>query len=299
MELRHLEYFVAVAEERHFTRAAQRLMVSQSGLSASVRALERELDARLFVRTTRSVELTGPGRALLTEATRALASVRAAKDAVAAVQGLLRGTLSVGTEQCIAGVHVPSLLARFRADHPRVEIRLRQAGSAALVEAVAAGHLDLAFVALCEQPPQGVCLLPLTSEPMVLLCHPLHPLAGSDEVRWTELNGEALVDFQPDWGVRRLTDLSFAAAGVARQVELEVNDVHSLIELVAEGLGTAVVPGHFARKPEASGLRAVPLAGDPGPVWEVSVAVPAADALTPAARRLRAYLDLPAAAPTA
>ena len=75
MELRHLEYFVAVAEEQHFTRAAERLMVSQSGLSASVRALERELGAPLFVRSTRSVELTGGGRALLAEANRTLASV--------------------------------------------------------------------------------------------------------------------------------------------------------------------------------------------------------------------------------
>src|SRR5689334_8428083 len=111
MELRQLEYFVAVAEDRHFTRAAQRLMVSQSGLSASVRALERELGSALFTRTTRSVELTGAGRALLGEATRTLAGARAAREAVAAVQGLLRGTLAVGTEQCVT-VNVGALLAR-------------------------------------------------------------------------------------------------------------------------------------------------------------------------------------------
>ena len=294
MELRHLEYFVAVAEERHFTRAAERLLVSQSGLSASVRALERELGAKLFVRTTRSVELTGPGRALLSEATRALASVRAAREAVAAVQGLLRGTLSVGTEQCIAGVHVPSLLARFRAEHPEVEIRLRQAGSVELAEAVGAGRLDLAFVALCGPPPQGVRLLPLTGEPLVLLCHPGHALAEGTGTRWAELKGEALVDFQPDWGVRQLTDRAFAAAGVERQVALEVNDVHSLLELVEQGLGIAVVPRHFARKPQASGLSAVRLADGPQPVWEVSVAVPEGDAASPAARKLCAYLDLAA-----
>ena len=292
MELRHLEYFVSVAEERHFTRAAERLLVSQSGLSASIRALERELGAKLFVRTTRSVELTGAGRALLSEATRALASVRAAREAVAAVQGLLRGTLSVGTEQCIAGVHVPELLARFREEHPQVEIRLRQAGSAQLAESVAAGRLDLAFVALCGPPPQGVRLLPLTEEPLILLCHPGHALAGGQEARWAELKGEALVDFQLDWGVRQLTERTFAAAGIERQVALEVNDVHSMIELVEQGLGVAVVPRHFARKPQASGLCAVPLTEGPQPVWEVSVALPAGDAASPAARKLCAYLDL-------
>ncbi|MET8678993.1 LysR family transcriptional regulator [Streptomyces sp. NPDC004647] len=290
MELRHLEYFVAVAEERHFTRAAERLLVSQSGLSASVRALERELGAQLFVRSTRSVELTGPGRALLVEASRALASVRAAKDAVAAVQGLLRGTLSVGTEQCIAGVDVPALLARFRSEHPDVEVRLRQAGSAELVDEVDAGRLDLAFVALCGKPPEGVRLLPVTSEPMVLLCHPEHPLAAAEKVEWDELSGEQFVDFHPDWGARGLTDRAFAAAGTRRQVALEVNDVHSLIELVGHGLGIAVVPQPVARKEQAAGLVAVRLAGSPEPLWEVSVAVPGSDRVGPAARELLSYL---------
>lgn len=294
MELRHLEYFVTVAEERHFTRAAERLLVSQSGLSASVRALERELGAKLFVRTTRSVELTGAGKALLSEATRTLASMRAAKEAVAAVQGLLRGSLSVGTEQCIAGVHVPRLLARFREEHPKVEIRLRQAGSAQLAEAVGAGRLDLAFVALCAPPPQGVRLIPLTEEPLILLCHPGHSLADGEEARWAELKGEALVDFQSDWGVRQSTDRAFAAAGVERQVALEVNDVHSMLELVEQGLGVAVVPRHFARKPQAAGLRSVELTEGPRSIWQVSVAIPDGDAASPAARKLCSYLDLPA-----
>lgn len=126
MELRHLQHFVAVAEDQHFTRAAERLLVSQSGLSASIRSLERELQTPLFVRTTRRVTLTEAGRALLVEAERILAQVRAAHEAVAAVQGVLRGTLALGAEQCIAGVHPAELLADFRRRHPDVEIRLRQ-----------------------------------------------------------------------------------------------------------------------------------------------------------------------------
>ncbi|MYV54285.1 LysR substrate-binding domain-containing protein [Streptomyces sp. SID3212] len=290
MELRHLEYFVAVAEERHFTRAAHRLMVSQSGLSASVRALERELGAPLFVRSTRRVELTGEGRALLVEAHRALASVRAGKEAVAAVQGLLRGTLAVGTEQCVTGVHVPGLLARFRSEHPDVEVRLRQAGSAALVEDVAEGRLDLAFAAPSGPAPDGVRLVPLASEPMVLLCHPGHPLAGAAGVGWADLGGEVFVDFHEDWGARGLNDRAFAAAGTARRVALEVNDVHSLIELVGHGLGIAVVPRPIARKKEAAALRTVPLTGAEDHFWEVSVALPEDRRTGPAARELLSYL---------
>lgn len=289
MELRQLEYFVAVAEERHFTRAAQRMMVSQSGLSAAVRALERELAAPLFVRTTRSVELTGAGRALLVEATRTLAGARAAKEAVAAVQGLLRGSLAVGVEQCVT-VDVGALLARFRARHPDVEVRLRQAGSALLVDDIAGGRLDLAFVTLPGPPPEGVRLLPFHQEPMVVLCHPDHRLAGAKKVAWDELPDETFVDFHPDWGARRLTDRIFASGGTRRRVALEVYDVHTLIDLVRHRLGIAVVPQPIAHKPEAATLCALPLTGAEDHVWEVSIALAAGDRTGPAARELLSYV---------
>lgn len=291
MELRQLEYFVAVAEERHFTRAAQRMLVSQSGLSASVRSLERELGAALFTRTTRSVELTGAGRALLAEATRTLAAARAAGDAVAAVQGLLRGSLSVGSEQCV-NVDVGALLARFRAEHGNVEIRLRQAGSAVMAQHVADGRLDLAFVTLPGPPPEGVRLLPLTSEPMVLLCEPGHRLAGEPYVEWEQLGDETFVDWHQDWGARQLTDQAFAASGTSRRVGIEVYDVHTLIDMVRHGLGIAVVPQPISRKEQAAPLAVVPLKGGQDRHWEVSVALPAGGAHSPAARELLSYLGL-------
>lgn len=286
MELRHLEYFVAVAEERHFTRAAERLLVSQSGLSASVRSLERELGAPLFLRNTRSVDLTEAGRALLDEARRTLAGARAAKDAVAAVKGVLRGTLALGTEQCLGVVHVPELLADFHGRHPGVEIHMRQDGSQSLAEDVAAGHLDLAFVALSGQPPAGVRLLPLSEEPMVLVCHPDHALAQHGEVERKELDGESFVDFAPDWGARAVSDRAFTEVGAQRVVALQVNDVHSLLDLVGHGLGVALVPEHVTRKPQASALSVVRLTDSDTTVWRAAVAIPAPERMAPAARRL-------------
>ncbi|TLS45216.1 LysR family transcriptional regulator [Streptomyces montanus] len=291
MELRHLQHFVAVAEDRHFTRAAERLMVSQSGLSASIRALERELRAPLFVRTTRRVTLTEAGRALLGEAERILAQVRAAHDAVAAVQGVLRGTLALGTEQCIAGVCVAPLLAAFRRQHPDVEIRLRQAGSGALAEEVAAGRLDLAFAVTTRPDSDQLRCLPLTSEPMTVLCHPTHRLAGGGAVTPEDLGGEDFVDFHPDWGPRRTTDAVFEAAGVHRTVALEVNDVHGLLDLVQEGLGIAVVPRHFGHKREACDLTALPLKDTAETSYETVAMLPPADATSPAARAFMALLE--------
>ncbi|MFI6655058.1 LysR substrate-binding domain-containing protein [Streptomyces sp. NPDC050523] len=290
MELRHLQHFVAVAEDQHFTRAAERLMVSQSGLSASIRALERELQTPLFVRTTRRVTLTEAGRALLSEAERILAQVRSAHEAVAAVQGVLRGTLSLGTEQCIAGVHVAGLLAAFRRRHPDVEIRLRQAGSGELAEEVAAGRLDLAFAYRTQADTDQLRSVSLTGEPMTVLCHPSHPLAtGGAAVTPDDLGREVFVDFHPDWGPRRTTDAAFTAAGVRRTVALEVNDVHSLLDLVDENLGVAVVPRHFRHKREA--LTALPVKGTGETVYETVALLPPEQATSPAARALMALLE--------
>lgn len=296
MELRHLQHFVAVAEDQHFTRAAERLMVSQSGLSASIRALERELRAPLFVRTTRRVTLTEAGRALLVEAERILAQVRSAHEAVAAVQGVLRGTLALGTEQCIAGVHVARLLAAFRRCHPDVEIRLRQAGSGALAEEVAAGRLDLAFAYRTREDSDQLRSVPLTSEPMTVLCHPGHRLASADAVLSPpDLAGEIFVDFHPDWGPRRATDAAFAAFGVRRTVSLEVNDVHSLLDLVDENLGVAVVPRHFRHKRPS--LTALPLKGTGEAEYETVALLPPERATSPAARALVTLLETGGLAP--
>ncbi|MEU6476805.1 LysR substrate-binding domain-containing protein [Streptomyces sp. NPDC047017] len=289
MELRHLRHFVAVAEDQHFTRAADRLMVSQSGLSASIRALERELRAPLFVRTTRRVTLTEAGRALLGEAERILAQVRSAHEAVAAVQGVLRGTLSLGTEQCIAGVRVAGLLAAFRRRHPDVEVRLRQAGSGALAEEVAAGRLDLAFAYRTRPDTDQLRSVALAGEPMTVLCHPGHRCAAAGAALGArDLSGEVFVDFHPDWGPRRTTDAAFAAAGVTRTVALEVNDVHSLLDLVDENLGIAVVPRHFRHKRPS--LTALPFQGVDATRYETVALLPSEQATGPAARALLALL---------
>lgn len=265
MELRQLEYFVAVAEECHFTRAAKRMHVAQSGLSASIRALERELGASLFLRSTRQVELTAAGRALLVEARRALSATDAAKDAVAAVQGLLRGSLAIGSLQCLHAVHLPSVLARFRASYPGLEIGLRQGGSGELIDHVRAGRLDLAFVSRPARCPDDVVVEPLAGEPIVLACAPEHPYADRAQVALAELRDEEFVDFHPDWGTRDLVDSLLAAADVERHVSLEVTDTHSLLDLVTCGLGVALVPQSFAVKTDR--VHFVGLAGDL-PAWE-------------------------------
>jgi DNA-binding transcriptional LysR family regulator len=282
MDLRQLEHFVAVAEEQHFTRAARRLHIVQSGLSASVRALERDLGATLFTRSTRRVELTEAGRVLLVEARRVLAAAETARNAVAAVQGLLRGRLRVGILQSMRELHLAEVLADFHAAHPGVEIELTQAASSVLAERVRDARLDLAFVALARAP-DGLTLTPLVDIPMVLACAAGHRLAGSATgAGLAELGGEPFVDFPAGWGGRILVDEAFAAAGLVRRVRFEVGDVSALLDLVAQGLGVAIVPASIPR-PEP--VRYLPLRGT-RLTFTISAALADPDGGTAAAREL-------------
>lgn len=282
MELRQLELFVATAEEGHFGRAAERSNIVQSGLSASIRSLERELGTRLFNRTTRRVELTESGRALLPEARRVLAATASAREAVADVEGLERGTLSLGIMQSLVAVRLPALLARFHSLHPAIDIRLRQAGAGLLLQDVREGRLELAFASFPDEtPPAGLVGHELLNETMTLACAANHPLAEKASVSLADLRGEDFVDGHQDWGMRIANDRAFAAAGLDRHVAFEINDLQTILDLVADGLGVAILPRSLA--PLRTRLRFVRLRGRP-PRWNVTLVAPAHLELSAAAR---------------
>lgn len=244
MELRHLEYFVAVAEELSFTRASRRLHVVQSGVSSAIQGLERELGAPLFERDRHRVSLTEAGRALLPEARATLAAARAAADAVAEASAGLRGTLSIGTMMNTGPVDVATALGRFHDHHPAVLVRLRvvPGGSAELAREVVGGGLDLALLSLPGKPPPGLAVRELAHEPLVLVCGARHPLAAAGEVALESLVNETFVDFPAGWGTRTIVDSAFASAGLERQVSFEVCEYGTTAGLVRNGLGVAFVP---------------------------------------------------------
>jgi DNA-binding transcriptional LysR family regulator len=288
MELRHLQFFIAVAEELSFTRASRRLHVVQSGVSSAIQGLERELGAPLFDRDRHRVALTDAGLALLPEARATLAAAQAAQDAVAQARAGLRGTLTVGTMLSIGTVDVAGLLGRFHATHPQVSVHLRHApaGSAGLAAQVIAGELDLALVALPGLAPAGLRLQPLSEEPLVLLAAPGHPLAGRHGVTLDQLAGEDFVDFPPGWGNRTVADRAFAAAGLDRRVPFEVIEFSSAAGLVRNGLGVAFIPQSAV---DLTGLTVIGLDG-PALLWRVSLATPTARRLSAAARAFVAEL---------
>ena len=286
MELRHLEHFVAVAEEQNFTRAARRLHLVQSALSVSIRSLERELDTQLFERTTREVRLTDAGRILLPEARRTLDAAASARAAVFGAHAGLRGTLRLGMMQVISVVEVGSLIAAFHRERPLVDIQPRTApgGSAALIAGVRRGTLDAAFVAVSGPDQPGLTATTLAREAMLLACPPDHPLARRAVVSVSELAGEPFVDHMPGWGTRTAADQLFARAGVERSIGIEVPDASIQASLVHAGLGLALLPESMIAD---AGLVGVPLR--PAATFTVAFIVAAGRPLPPVTQ---AFADL-------
>ncbi|AJY44571.1 LysR substrate-binding domain-containing protein [Martelella endophytica] len=247
MELRQLRYFVAAARAQHFTSAANKLNIVQSALSSAIKALEDEFETKLFIRSTRQVRLTAAGKAMLEKAELVLAACEELKETVASVESGERGKLSIGTVQGLpAFLDLPELLARFHREYPLVDVRLCQGSPDHLIEKLRKGLLDLAFLQIAE-PPADIVTECVACEELVAIHHRTHALAGRDGVSLAELAAFSFVDFEPGWGPRLLIDEAFHMAGIARRIAFEVNDLDSLLELVAHGLGVALVPETVAR----------------------------------------------------
>ncbi|MFD0903986.1 LysR family transcriptional regulator [Actinomadura sediminis] len=247
MELRQLEYFVAVTEEASFTRAAARLHVAQPGVSAQIRRLERELGQPLFDRSGRTVRLTEAGELVLPYARAALAAVHGARRSVDELTGLLRGHVTIGTFDWVTALDLPGMLADFHRDHPDVEITVTQHDSATLADELRAGRIDLAFLSIGDEPPEGLATEIVFEQDLVAAAAHGHPLSGRGTVTLRGLAEHDLISLPRGTGVRAVLDRACAAAGLRPRVAFEAGEPPVLAELAARGLGVAVVPESAAR----------------------------------------------------
>jgi DNA-binding transcriptional LysR family regulator len=241
MELRQLELFVAVAEERQFTRAAQRCHIGQSALSTAIRTLERDLGVTLFARTTRRVDLTSAGLRLLGESRRTLAAAQDARTAVLTA-GTTTDRLAVGGVGASGGLDQLGAIAGFRRRYPQVAISYVRAPSSELIEDVRLGRLDAAFVTLSRGLPAGIHATELLTEPVTLMCRFDHPLAQCGSVAIEDLAHEEFVapaagTLGGEWFREQ-----FEPAARRPPVTYIVNDAVAILEFVASGLGVALLP---------------------------------------------------------
>jgi len=263
MELRQLEYLVAVVEEASFTRAAARLHVAQPGVSAQIRQLERELGHTLLDRSTRTVQPTQAGAAVLPHARAALQAVANTRVAIDELVGLLRGHVSVGTVAARGPVDLPGWLADFHHDHPGVEITLSEDSSDHLIDGLSSGALDVALIGLASTAPPGLAIQVVTDRPLVAIVGPGHPLADCREVRLADLADHPLITLPAGSGIRTALDDGFATAGLRQRIAFEASDPAVLSRLAASGLGIAILPAAETTATPPAHLREIAITHPP------------------------------------
>jgi DNA-binding transcriptional LysR family regulator len=261
MELRQLEYLIAVAEEANFTRAAERVHISQSGVSAQIRQLERDLGVTLIDRSSRTARLTDAGAAALPHARAVLAAVAVLRQAIDEVSGLISGHLVVGMITACTVTGLFDGLSGFHKAHPGVAITLVEDNSASLIERVRSGRADLALVGVPGSPPPGLDSLSVASERLAAAVPPGHPLlTGRESTTLAGLSGYPLVCLPPGTGIRSVLDQACAAQGINPDITMEASAPGTIADLAARCLGVAVLSESMAAS-YAPRLRFLPIAG--------------------------------------
>ena len=264
MELRHLRYFVAVAEELHFTRAAERLHIAQPPLSQQIRALEGELGVQLFERTRRSVALTDAGHALLAKARELLAATQALPQELQRIARGETGLLRIGFSSTLPLTKVlRDVVAEQRRTHPDVALNLREMHSAMQFESLRRGELDVGLVRYNEHAPEGIRLTLLRRDPLRLVVPSAHRFAKRRSVRIADCRDEAFIGFPGDAGTGTgpLLKRMCAQEGFEPRIAQEAREATTQIGLVAAGLGIAVLPAPLEAV-RMEGVHYVPLGGE-------------------------------------
>ena len=267
MQFQQLLYFVAVAETRHFTHAAERVHVSQPSLSQQVRALEKELGAELFSRARGNIALTDAGEALLPLARRILADADTARHEVQELVQLRRGRVRLGATPSLCTGLLPDVLRAFHDLHPGIQLLIEESGSHDLVRELARGSLDLALIVL-PLPPASPALttVELLREDLVVVSPPELRLGGAPTaaaprrpVRIADLRDQPLVMFRHGYDLRELTVAACRVEGFEPSFTVEGGEMDAVLGFVRAGLGVAVVPSMVAER-AGRDLRVTPLA---------------------------------------
>ncbi|MFL5828615.1 MAG: LysR family transcriptional regulator [Solirubrobacteraceae bacterium] len=252
MELRQLRYLVALDEERNFTRAATREHIAQPALSQQIRRLEEETGVALVERTTRRVNLTDAGEALVARARRILAEVQSARTELEALKGVQTGHVTLGVMHTMGPVDISIALAVFHQRHPAVELTVREYSSEELADLLRVDEIDLAFLSVTERiESHGLGLQQLVSEELVVVLPRDHPLAKRRRVQMAELVGEQFISYREGARLRELLVAAGRHAGFVPEVMLESNESSRIRRLVERGMGVAILPRSDALAPGA------------------------------------------------
>ncbi len=264
MELRRLRYFVTVAHELHFTRAAELLGIGQPPLSQQIQQLEHEIGTELFVRNRRGVALTDAGRVFLAEAEMLLEGAAHAIESARRVARGEVGAIRVGfTVSTSIHPFVPRLIKRYRELYPGVGVTLYEQNSVDCVESVRKGALDLAFIRTPIEPAAGVTIETILREPMVAVVPSEHNLSGKSFINLAELSSDTFIMYprRIGFGIYDTVVTACERAGFSPKLGQEAPQLSSIISLVAAGMGVSLVPMTMSQY-RAEGVTYLPIGGE-------------------------------------
>lgn len=269
MELRHLRYFLALANALNFTRAAERLHVTQSTLSHQIKQLEEELGTALFDRSGKRVALTEAGDEFLHHATRALGEIDQGLSALRQGDAQLRGTLRIGATHSFNLDFIPDCVAAFLQRQPQVQVQVEELSAAQITVRLRQGTLDLG-VSYRPAEPGPLQFEPLYNEEMVLVVASSHPLARRKRMRMVELHRLPMTMLSESFATRQMLDEAFRACGAQPQVAVEINTPAAMLRLVGKTQLAAIVAVNAV--PANAGLSIVRLESPtpirtPGMLW--------------------------------
>lgn len=286
--LRQLRAFVALARAGNFTRAAERLAVTQSALSGLIKELELQLGLRLFDRTSRRIQLTAVGREAFPPVEKILQDLDLALGDVASLRNLRKGRVRIAAPQLLASSLLPAAMAAFRRAHPEIDVQLIDCAVDSVPTRVLSGEVDLG-VGPERGPGAEIREEPLFEQPFMVAVPPGHPLAAADAVGWAALGGYPVVSLEGEFTRRIAADLGAAAPGLRFEPAREVAFMPTAFSLVGAGLGVAVCVRYAAPLAAMHGLVLRPLV-EPVVTRRFCVFARQLDTPLPAVDRFRAWL---------
>jgi len=286
--LSQIAAFVEVAGRRSVSRAAEALFVTQPALTARLQGLERDLGARLFVRTPRGMKLTQAGESFLPYAVRALDSLTDGRMQVNALERGGAGRLAIGAAPAVSTYVLPGWLKRFAQSHPRVEVRVRTGHSEEMLDLVLREQVDVGLVRALQH--RDISNIPLYEDRLILVVDPTHPFARSKGIRLAEISGQQLILFDRTSSYHELTSALFRRAGISPTGVMELDNIDAAKKMVEQGFGVALLPHtSVADELDAGTLAEVAVQGAE-PVRREIVAIRRRDA-GPATGTVGAFLD--------
>jgi len=267
VELRHLRYFLAIADTRSFTRGAERLHVTQPTLSHQIKQLERLIGTILFERSTKEVELTAAGRLFKPYCERILKEIESSELAISELEGLMRGTLRMGVFHSFSHSMLPPIMSEFALRYPGVHVTARLVPRVDMERDLLNAELDMAVAYITDDNEQIVADR-LFDEELVLVVGSKHPLAGRKSMPMRELAKLPLVLLTPEFGARQFVDRFFASTGLRPHVVIEMNAIEPILATTRDsGLATVLSAGAIV---EVTGLHIVRLT-NPAPKRTVGI----------------------------